>query len=186
VAERFHSEYGVPIDWQPFLLRPEAPDEGWPLPDAIKAKMNRPDNPLQLRAQALGLPLVERSHVPSSRRALQANEFVRQAGGLQKLDAFHSAVNARYWGKGEDLSQWPVLESAAKEIGVDAAAMREQVEAGAFREAVEKGIADAHRIGIHAVPTYLFMRGDEPLFAIQGAQEWDMFQRAAKRLGLQK
>jgi predicted DsbA family dithiol-disulfide isomerase len=183
VAERFRKEYGVPLEWEPYLLRPDAPAEGWPLPEAIRARMNRPDNPLQQRAKELGLPLVERDRVPSSRRALKANEFVRGLG-LDKLDAFHSAVNARYWGRGEDLSQWPVLESAALEIGADPIAMRTEVESGAFDDALEQRIEAAHQMGVHAVPTYAFFRDGEPVFAIQGAQEWSVFQRAAERLGL--
>src|SRR5207249_10655204 len=70
-------------------------------------------------------------------------------------------------------------EPAAAEIGVDPAKMREQVEAGAFRDAVARGIAEAHEIGIHAVPTYLFLRDGQPQLAIQGAQEWEVFQGAA-------
>src|SRR5262245_22935907 len=112
-AQQFSREYRVPLDWQPFLLRPETPDEGWPLPAQIKARMNRPDDPLDLRAKALELPLVEREWIPSSRRALAANEHVRTLG-LEKLDAFHSAVNFRYWSKGEDLSKWETLEGAAR------------------------------------------------------------------------
>ena len=185
MAERLSREYGVPVDWQPFLLRPDAPAEGWPLPEAIRAKASLPDHPLTVRAKALGLPLVHRDWVPNSRRALAANELVRELG-LDKLDAFHSAVNARYWGRGEDLSQWPVLEAAAADIGVDGAAMREAVEAGALADRVDAGLAAAHRLAVHAVPTYVFFDGDRPVGAIQGAQEYEVFERAAKQLGLSR
>ncbi len=173
----------MPVDWQPYLLRPEAPPEGWALPESIRAKMNHPDNPLQARAKALKLPLVEREWVPNSRRALAANEYVRTLG-LEKLHQFHSAVNDHYWGRGEDLSKWPVLEAAAKDVGVDGAAMREAVEQGGLDAAVDQSIAAAHRMGIHAVPTYVFFDGDRPIGAIQGAQEYEVFRRAAKQLGL--
>ena len=184
MAERFSKQFSVPVEWQPFLLRPDAPLEGWALPEHIRAKMNRADNPLQARARELGLPLVERDWVPNSRLALAANEYVRGAGGLEKLHAFHSAVNARYWGRGEDLSKWPVLEAAAAEVGVDGAAMRGAVEAGALQARVDEGIAAAHRLGVHAVPTYVFFEGERPVGAIQGAQEYSVFERAAKQLGL--
>lgn len=183
MAERFSREYAVPVDWQPFLLRPEAPDEGWPLPERIKARMNRPDDPLTLRAKELGLPLVERDWIPSSRRALAANEHVRTLG-LDLLHRFHSAVNARYWGKGEDLSKWQTLEAAAKDIGIDGAPLREAVEGGGLVQRMEEGIAAAHRLGIHSVPTYVFFDGEKPVGAIQGAQEYSVFQRAAKQLDL--
>ena len=173
----------MPVDWQPFLLRPEAPAEGWALPEHIRSKVNLPDHPLKARAQALGLPLVQREWIPNSRRALAANEYVRSLG-LEKLHEFHSAVNHHYWGKGEDLSKWQVLEAAAKDIGVDGAALREAVEQGALEEKVDEGITKAHQLGVHAVPTYVFFDGERPIGAIQGAQEYAVFQRAAAQLGL--
>jgi predicted DsbA family dithiol-disulfide isomerase len=181
VAERFRREYGVELTWEPFFLRPDAPPNGWALPEYIRARMNRPDNPLQQRAKALGLPLVEREWIPSSRHALEANEFVRPTG---RLDAFHSAVNDRYWAKAQDISDWAVLEAAANDVGVDGKAMRAQAEAGAFNAALERRIAQARALGINAVPTYVFLEDGEPAFGIQGAQDWSVFQRAADRLGL--
>lgn len=183
MAEQFSKQYAVPVDWQPYLLRPDAPREGWALPAQIKARMNTPDNPLHVRAKQLGLPIVEREWIPNSRLALAANEFVRGLG-LEQLHAFHSAVNARYWGKGEDISRFEVLQAAANDIGVDGAAMREAVEQGGFERQVDESIAAAHRLGIHAVPTYVFFDGDQPLGAIQGAQEYSVFERAAKQLGI--
>ena len=174
----------MPVDWQPFLLRPDAPDEGWPLPGYIKARMNRPDNPLHQRAKALGLPLVERDWVPSSRRALAANEHVRTLG-LEALHRFHSAVNDRYWGRGEDLSSWETLEGAARDAGLDGSGLREAVHGSGLLQRVEEGIAAAHQLGVHAVPTYVFFDGERPVGAIQGAQEYEVFERAAQRLGLQ-
>ncbi len=189
MAERFSKDYSfdgkpVPVDWQPFLLRPDAPLEGWALPERIKAMKNRPDNPLHLRAKQLGLPLVERDWIPNSRRALAANEYVRELGGLEKLHAYHSAVNARYWGQGEDLSKLDVLEAAARDAGIDPAGVREAVESGTYDQRIDDGIAKANAMGIHAVPTYVFFDGERPIGAIQGAQEYAVFERAAAQLGL--
>ncbi|MBK7857158.1 MAG: DsbA family protein [Archangiaceae bacterium] len=185
MADRFAADYGILVDWQPYLLRPDAPAEGWSLPEHIRERMNRPDNPLTLRARQLGLPLKEREWIPNSRRALAANEFVRKEG-LEALHRFHSAVNDHYWARGEDLSHWSVLEAAAKDIGVDGTRLRDAVEQGDYSQQVNDSIAAAHRLGINAVPTYVFFDGDRPLGAIQGAQEYAVFERAAKQLGIAK
>jgi predicted DsbA family dithiol-disulfide isomerase len=184
-AERFKKEFGVEVEWEPYLLRPDAPDKGWAIPEHIKAKMNRPDNPLQARAKELGITMVEREWIPSSRLALECNEFIRPFG-IEKLDAFHNAVNARYWTKGEDLSDWKVLEAAANDVGLDGAAMREKVSSGAFKKTVAERIEEAQKLGVNAVPTYVFLKDGEPVFGIQGAQEYPAFLKAAERLGLQK
>jgi predicted DsbA family dithiol-disulfide isomerase len=181
VAGRFKQEYGVELTWEPFFLRPDAPAEGWALPAHIRARMNQPGNPLQQRAQALGLPLVEREWVPNSRRALECNEFVRPTG---KLDAFHSVVNDRYWAKAQDISDWKVLEEAGNAAGVDGAEMVKQAQGGAFRQALERRVEEAYALGVNAVPTYVFLKDGAPEFGIQGAQDWTVFERAAQKLGL--
>jgi predicted DsbA family dithiol-disulfide isomerase len=86
-AEKLHARYDVAFDWQPFELRPGAPEEGWPLPDPIRARMGDANNPLKLRARKLGVQLHERAWIPSSRRAHECTEFARTHGALE---AFHS------------------------------------------------------------------------------------------------
>lgn len=169
-------EYRLRLDWRPFLLRPDAAEEGWPLPEAIRARMSSPDNPLTARARALGLTLVERAHIPNSRRAHECTEFARAHG---RLDAFHAQVLERYWSKGDDLHEWPVLEAAAVAAGLDAAAMRREVAAGQWREVTQAALDEATDVGVQAVPTFLVA----DRFVIQGAQSADVFRQAFARLG---
>jgi len=164
------------LDWQPFELRPDAPETGWAIPDDVRARMGAPDNPLKLRAQELGIELVEREWIPSSRRAHECTEFARQEGRLQP---FHAAVLQAYWSEGRDLHAWAVLEAAAAKAGLDAAAMRAAVEAGAFTRAVDERVDAARALGIHAVPTFVF----DDRFAVQGAQRLEVFERVMERLG---
>jgi predicted DsbA family dithiol-disulfide isomerase len=164
------------LDWQPFELRPGAPETGWPVPEHVRARMGAPDNPLKLRAKQLGIELVERQWIPSSRRAHECTELAR-AGG--KLEPFHAAVLRAYWSEGRDLHEWSVLEAAATEAGLDPAAMRAAVEAGQWKEAVDERVAEAREMGINAVPTFLF--GER--FAVQGAQTLDVLESVMERLG---
>jgi predicted DsbA family dithiol-disulfide isomerase len=139
--------------------------------------MAAPDNPLTARARALGITLVEREWVPSSRRAHECTEFARAGGRLQP---FHAAVLEAYWSQGKDIHDWAVLEAAAGRAGVDATAMRAAVEAGALRAAVDERVEAAHQLGIHAVPTFILA----DRLAVQGAQTLDVFRRAMQQLGI--
>ena len=177
-VEKLRDEYDVVLDWQPFELRPDAPDEGWAVPAHIRAKMAAPDNPLRARARRLGLTLVEREWIPSSRRAHECTEMARAAG---RLEPFHAALLRAYWSEGKDLHDWAVLEAAAASAGVDAAAMRAAVEAGTWRRAVDERVASAHAAGIHAVPTFVL---DDRL-VVQGAQTLEVFRRALGQLGIE-
>lgn len=168
-------EYGLRLDWRPFLLRPDAPEAGWPLPEAIRARMGSPDNPLTSRAKALGLTLVERAHIPNSRRAHECTEFARAQG---QLEAFHAQVLERYWAKGDDLHEWTVLRAAAAQSGLDADAMQREVEAGQWRAVTQAALDEAAEVGVQAVPTFIV----EDRFVIQGAQSADVFRQAFARL----
>jgi predicted DsbA family dithiol-disulfide isomerase len=166
----------VELDWRPFLLRPETPDTGLPLPSYIEEYMARADNPLKLRAKALGLTINQRANIPSTRRAHQATEFARAHGKLQE---FHGALLLRYWTEMGDLHDWALLKAAAAEAGLDGEAMQREVDAGAWREPFEAGLAAAKEIGVTAVPTFVVGR-----FVIQGAQEGRVFRQAFERMGL--
>jgi predicted DsbA family dithiol-disulfide isomerase len=149
------------------------------VPAYVRARFGRPDNPLALRAQALGITLVEREWIPSSRRAHECTEHARAAG---RLAPFHAAVLRAYWSEAKDIHDWAVLEEAAREAGVDPAAMRAAVEAGELAQAVEERVAVARDNGIHAVPTFVF----DDRFLVEGAQTIEVFQRVMERLGAKR
>lgn len=176
-AEKLHDQFDVELDWQPFELRPGAPETGWAIPEHIRAKMNDPENPLKLRAKKLGITMTEREWIPSSRRAHECTEFARKHG---KLEAFHAAVLNAYWTEGKDLHDWAVLQDCAKGSGLDAAEMKAEVEEGRFKAEVDARVEQAHEQGIHAVPTFII--ADK--YALQGAQEYGVFKLALEKLGV--
>lgn len=145
------------------------------MPPHIKAMKARPDNPLTARAKQLGITMVDRDRIPSSRRAHECTEFAREQG---KLHAFHAAVLKAYWTDGKDIHDWAVLEELATAAGLDAAAMREEVTAGNWKSAVDERVDAAHQIGINAVPTFLF--ADK--FIVQGAQTLDVLEKVMARV----
>ena len=145
------------------------------MPDYIRARMGRPDNPLTMRARELGITLVERERVPSSRRAHECTEFARGAG---RIEPFHASVLRMYWSEGRDIHDWDVLAIAAREAELDPAEMRSAVESGALAVVVDDRVAAAHELGIHAVPTFVIA----DRFAIQGAQTADVFEKVIARL----
>lgn len=168
-------EFEFEVDWRPYLLRPEAPEEGWELPERIKSFINDPNNPLTARATKLGVTIKHRLQVPNSRRAHECTEYARSKG---KIDAFHHHLIERYWSHGDDLHDWAVLEHAAIVAGLDAKEMRAQVEAGQWKKAMEEGIAAAAELGVTAVPTFIVGN----MFVIQGAQDARVFKQAFERL----
>ena len=164
------------LDWQPFELRPDAPETGWAVPEYVRARMGSPDHPLRLRAQALGIVIAEREWVPSSRRAHECTEYARGEG---KLEPFHAEILRVYWSEARDIHAWDVLEAAAATAGIDPAAMRAGVENASFAKVVDERVARAHELGIHAVPTFVI----DQRFAVQGAHTAEVFESVLARSG---
>ena len=157
------------------MLRPDAPEEGWALPDRIKQSIADPNNPLTARAKKLGIVIKHREHVPNSRRAHECTEYARAHG---KLEPFHHEILERYWSHGDDLHDWTVLAAAAVKAGLDPAAMKAEVEAGRWKKAVDEGLEAGAELGINSVPTFIV--GNK--FAIQGAQDARVFRQAFERI----
>ena len=176
-AEKLHDQFEVELDWQPFELRPGAPESGWAIPEHIRSKMSDPNNPLKLRARKLGITLHEREWIPSSRRAHECTEFARKNG---KLEAFHAEVLTAYWIDAKDIHEWTVLQDCAGRAGLDPAAMKAGVEAGTFKPEVDARVDAARAQGVHAVPTFII--ADK--YAVQGAQEYSVFRDALEKLGV--
>ena len=138
--------------------------------------MKDPNDPLKKRAGREGLKMVRRDFVPSTRRAHEAAEWARTKG---KLEPMHAELLKAYWTEAKDLYAIDVLRECAVKAGLDADELQREIGNGTFKPLVDEGLREAHELGIHAVPTFVF---DDRL-AVQGAQEQPVFQIAMQRLG---
>ena len=159
----------------PFYLRPDTPPEGMELPAHVKAHMKGMQTHLVQMANAAGLRMIFPDRIPNTRLAHEATEYARQKG---KANEFHQAVFDLYYGRGEDISRWEVLQQAAKEASLDADEMREQVEQGKFTALVSEQVRQAAELGIDGVPTYIL----NDRYAIVGAQPYEVFEQAIQQL----
>ena len=174
-VEKLMKEYPVQITWRPFYLRPDTPPEGMELPDYVRAHMAQTNARLKQMANAAGMDMVFPSRLPNTRLAHEATEYANRKGkGLE----FHRAVFNRYYGRGEDISQWDVLQAVAREVGLDADEMKQEVESGKFTQLVQEQVDEAAEIGVDGVPTYVL--NDQ--YAIVGAQPYETFVRALEQI----
>lgn len=107
------------------------------------------------------LSLAEREHGAGTQRAL-----------AEKLFDLHFT-------RGGDVSGVEELTRVAVEVGMDGDAVRSYLSSDAGMEEVEEQIAVARRLGIQAVPTFVF----DGEFAVQGAQPASVFLQALEEAG---
>jgi predicted DsbA family dithiol-disulfide isomerase len=100
--------------------------------------------------------------------ALQAGVTVQHALG--------DALFAAYWRRGDNIGDRTVLAAAAEAAGMDPAAAADVLGGDAFATEVRAEEHEAARLGIRAVPTFMFGRRS----AVSGAQDPAVLAEAAR------
>jgi predicted DsbA family dithiol-disulfide isomerase len=175
----FPAAEGVEVVYRPYQLDPSAPVPGVPLrgylerrfgpqlagkmepvAEAARAEGVTIDFDTALAANTLGahrlMNLAEREHGPEVQREVAALLF----------DA--------HFARGRDIADPDVLADLAREAGMDRARVRGYLASDEGSDEVRAGIEHAQRLGISAVPTFVF----EGRYAVQGAQPASAFLQA--------
>jgi predicted DsbA family dithiol-disulfide isomerase len=169
----------VEVVFRPYQLDPAAPARAVPLNEAL-AMMFGP------QAAAMGGRVVETARGEGIEmdfdRALSANTF--DAHRLMRLAeheygpavqrAVADALFSAYFAQGADVSNADALVQIAEAAGMDAERARAYLASGEGADEVRDEIEQAQRLGITAVPTFVF--GGK--YAVQGAQPTSVFLQA--------
>ena len=181
MAERGASPFA--LAWRPFQLDPTIPPEGLDRTAYMTAKfgdlarLDAAHARLEAMGRAVGLgfrfDLIRRS--PNT---LDAHRLLRwaEAEGVQTRAAM--TLFARYFERGEDVSDPAVLRSAAEEAGMDGAVVARLLEGDADRAEVQAEVAAAQASGVTGVPTFLV--GGR--YAVSGAQPPELWSRLAAEI----
>jgi predicted DsbA family dithiol-disulfide isomerase len=177
-VERLRQEYDFDVHFAPFYLHPETPPEGMPprritLPDA-------PPTPIELRAEDLGIKFTRgRTWASNSYLSLQAADFASEYGDEWR---FHRRMFKAYFEDLEDIGKLDNVVRIGADAGLDEAGLRAALEEGRYRERVDQEIGWSRRIGVTAVPTFVFNQQ----YGMVGAQELDAFRYMMEQIGAPK
>ncbi len=166
--------FGATVEWLPFDLHPEYPPEG--LPRAQLVARYGPDGMARTAASFERQGLVYNPNpdvVPNTMRALRLTEHAR----AQNLhEPFHDRLMDAYWAEAQNIGDPDVLSALAAEVGVEGA---DEVLAGdAYADDVRRATAEAHSIGINAIPAFLLDRR----LIVLGAHPQTTFEQAFAQL----
>jgi len=173
---RLPSDISVEVEWRPFEIHPEVPQEGMPVeelgyPADVWAHMQES---LRANAGAEGLEVGNRPKVSNTHRALLAGAWAQA-----EFPTFHERLFVGYFAEGRDLGDPAVVDDLAASAGIDVEAMRMAIDRGAWASTLADTTADARAMGITGAPTFVFDRR----FATSGAQPVDVLLRAFEAAG---
>ena len=176
MVERLKAEHNVDVEWRPFYLYMDTPPEGRELPERIKqARAQGSEERLRQMARSYGMDFVSTQRIYNTRLAHEATEYARVHG---KGNEFHKAVFRKVYAEGGDPSQWEMLRSVAKEVGLDPEEMQHEVENEKYMATVVDQVRWAYQIGVTGVPTYVI----NDRYAIVGAQPYEVFKGALEQI----
>lgn len=173
------------IEWQPFELAPDMPNEGEGIVVHLARKYNRSEaetveaqKHIMATARELGLDYgkaLERRAV----NTFNAHRVLLWAGEQGRQSEFALALFDAYFGQAKNPADAHVLSRVADALGLDSAVVAEILASDHYAEAVRDRERFFRRMGIHSVPTFIVDR----TFLVTGAQEpqvlADVLRRAA-------
>ncbi len=169
-------ELAPEITWRPFQLNPDMPEEGMPRAEYIASKFGdsahsrRIHQTIAEAGASVGIDFafdrIRRS--PNTRNAHRLVRFATKRGlGGAVVDRLFRG----YFIEGRDVGDHAVLAEIAAEAGLERDAALAFLKSSEDREAIIAEDRNARRLGINAVPCFIFAGQ----YAISGAQEPEFF-----------
>ena len=169
-------ELAVDITWRPFQLNPDMPAEGIERQAYLAAKFGSDAHAGRIYANVteagatVDIPFAfdRIRRTPNTR---DAHRLVRYAAGEDRTDAVVEGLFRAYFIDGRDIGDRAVLAEIAGEVGLDRAEAAAWLEGAAALDQMLAEDRSARRLGINAVPCFIFERQ----YAVSGAQEPEFF-----------
>jgi predicted DsbA family dithiol-disulfide isomerase len=169
-------EVSIDTSWRPFQLNPDIPTEGIDRRAYLAAKFGGSAHAERIYANvteagaSVGIPFAfdRIRRTPNTR---DAHRLIRYATAQDRVDAVVEALFQGYFTAGRDIGDRETLAEIAGEAGLDAGETAKWLASPAEVEQVLAEDRSARRLGINAVPCFIF----EGQYAVSGAQEPEFF-----------
>lgn len=144
------------VTWHPFRLNPVFPQDGVPMDEYLKVKLEGRVaeilGEVARRADALGIELTPPPREPNT---TDAHRLMHWAGieGAQTL--VMDALLRAHWQKGQDISDPDILAAIAEGAGMDGALVKTLLDGDADRDTIIAAEAYARERGVLSVPTFI-------------------------------
>ncbi len=164
------------IGWRPYQLNPEMPREGMDRKRYLAAKFGGEAGAEKIyraitdAGAGVGITF-DFGAIARTPNTIDAHRLIDRGGRKGLQDAVVERLFRAYFVEGRDIGNVGVLAAIGAEAGLDGAETRRYLESGEDAERIGQEDAIARRMGITAVPTFVFNRK----YAVPGAQDPAVF-----------
>lgn len=177
---------GNPFDiaWQIFQLNPDMPPEGMDRQAYLEAKFGgkegaaRVYGAVERAAEDAGLEL-RFDLIRRTPNTMDAHRLIRWSRTTGNQSAVVAQLFARYFERGEDISDREILLDTAVQSGMERDLVTRLLDSGADREILAEEDAAARRMGVTGVPTFLI----DGRYVLQGAQDSATWTQVIEEIG---
>ena len=171
-AIRERPDLDVTQRWRPFLLNPEIPREGIDRTAYLVRKFGSEERVRRVYGaiEEAGLSVeidFAFDRIKQTPNTVDAHRLIRFADQSGKADATAEALFHNYFVNGNDIGERDVLLTIAEDLGLDIEPLSAYLKSEEDVELIYDENANAHRMGVNGVPSFLF----NGRIAISGAQE---------------
>ncbi len=166
------------IEWHPFQLNPDMPDDGMDRRDYLEGKFGGKEAavkayaPVVEYAEKLGLN-INFEGMKRTPNTLDAHRLIHWAGIEQKQNQAVDALFTAYFVEARDIGDHEVLADVADSIGMDASVVRKLLSSDADREDIRNRDTHSRKMGVNSVPTFIVASQH----AVPGAQPPEMWEK---------
>lgn len=174
-ALELEPQQGLQVNWRPFQLNPDMPEEGMERGAYLRAKFGDDaggDRYARVRAAAasVGLDLAF-DRIRRTPNTLRAHRLIRWSAAIGAQDLMVETLFRAYFVEGEDIGDPAALARLAAAAGFLEADVAAYLASDRDAEALRAEDAFARQVGITGVPCFIVDRK----FAISGAQPPEAF-----------
>lgn len=176
---------GVPVrlEWEPFLLNANMPDEGEPILEHLKKKYGESaakrfgdaNSPLRRSGRAVGIKFTNDRNAYPTIRAHSLIEAVKEEYDNDKANELMEIMYRSYFENGENINDVEKLADLAEKVGVDKRKAVMAIISPELHQKVKSKDQQYKMMQIPGVPFFIIEQnnGDQPV-AFSGAQPADM------------
>ncbi|WP_037315862.1 DsbA family oxidoreductase [Ruegeria halocynthiae] len=166
------------IEWHPFQLNPDMPDEGMDRREYLERKFGGKDGAVRAYAPVVehagnaGLS-IDFEGMKRTPNTLDAHRLIHWAGIESKQNAIVDALFDAYFVQARDIGDHEVLADIADAQGMDAAVVMKLLKSDSDREDIRNRDTHSRQMGVNSVPTFIVANQH----AVPGAQPPEMWEQ---------